>query len=456
MSGNHAWDLDASFAAPPPFRTSYAHLHLVPPTVRVMNGPSDLVEQLLRPPPTRSDEVANATFVHSNCGGFRGTFMERLIHSNQMTIARYGKCWHNANIGTIEPPKPDWFYGDSQANRDGVKTLLARRHPYTFALENTISPGYVTEKRYQALLGGSVPIIWEGSSEYLPDEDAAVRVHPNDTPEDVLVKLNERSYAERMAWKNRGIRREFVKTLFLSNDYLPCRICEYVAQQTPTPVVFGIPTIARKGNPDYLRRTLVSMQHHGFPIDAVYVMHANDAPHPIFESVRQDMRFHTVTASKASVRVDYTLIHTNDAEARMAYNDSDHQKQWRLAEARDWRHLMETLLRTTDAAHIGVNQDDGEWTGALPSTIDAPITSLWTGGRRVEDCHDPGGHCGMVSFVFERATLRKFLNWMAVDDRWMEKPIDWTLNDFVKEFGYKMPVHRMVEHIGKIRSIQPK
>ena len=117
---------------------------------------------------------------------------------------------------------------------------------------------------------------------------------------------------------------------------------------------------------------------------------------------------------------------------------------------------METLLRSTNADFVVFNQDDGEWTGALPSTIDAPITSLWTGGRRVEDCHDPGGHCGMVSFVFERATLRKFLNWMAVDDRWMEKPIDWTLNDFVKEFGYKMPVHRMVEHIGKIRSIQPK
>ena len=76
--------------------------------------------------------------------------------------------------------------------------------------------------------------------------------------------------------------------------------------------------------------------------------------------------------------------------------------------------------------------------GLRPSTIDAPITSLWT----VMDAawrtgHDPGGHCGMVSLVFERATLRKFLDWMAVDDRWMEKPIDWTLNDFVKAFGYQ-------------------
>jgi hypothetical protein len=81
-----------------------------------------------------------------------------------------------------------------------------------------------------------------------------------------------------------------------------------------------------------------------------------------------------------------------------------------------------------------------------------PITSLWS-TRDQSYCHGVGGHCGMVSFVFERATLRKFLDWMAVDDRWKEKPIDWTLNDFVKEFGYKMPVHRIVRHIGEIRSI---
>ena len=54
------------------------------------------------------------------------------------------------------------------------------------------------------------------------------------------------------------------------------------------------------------------------------------------------------------------------------------------------------------------------------------------GGRVVDDCHDPGGHCGMVSLVFGRTTLRKFLDWASEDDRWKEKPIDWTLNDFVK------------------------
>ena len=205
-------------------------------------------------------------------------------------------------------------------------------------------------------------------------------------------------------------------------------------------VVIGIPTIARKGNPDYLRRTLVSIQQHGFPMDAVYVMHANDAPHPIFESVRAEFALHLVEPSNQSISIEYTPTRLEDDQVKTALRDSPHQKQWRIREARDWRHLMETMLRTTNADFVVFNQDDGEWIGPYPSPLE-PITSLWS----TRD--------GMVSFVFERATLRKFLDWMAVDDRWKEKPIDWTLNDFVKEFGYKMPVHRIVRHIGKIRSI---
>ena len=205
-------------------------------------------------------------------------------------------------------------------------------------------------------------------------------------------------------------------------------------------VVIGIPTIARKGNPDYLRRTLVSIQQHGFPMDAVYVMHANDAPHPIFESVRAEFALHLVEPSNQSISIEYTPTRLEDSQVKTALRDSPHQKQWRIREARDWRHLMETMLRTTNADFVVFNQDDGEWIGPYPSPLE-PITSLWS------TCD------GMVSFVFERATLRKFLDWMAVDDRWKEKPIDWTLNDFVKEFGYKIPVHRIVRHIGKIRSI---
>ena len=113
---------------------------------------------------------------------------------------------------------------------------------------------------------------------------------------------------------------------------------------------------------------------------------------------------------------------------------------------------METLLRTTNADFVVFNQDDGEWIGPYPSPS-APITSLWS-TRNQSDCHDHGvtWYCGMVSIVFERTTLRQFLDFMAVDDRWKEKPIDWTLIDFVKEFGYKTPIHRIVRHLGKIRS----
>ena len=189
------------------------------------------------------------------------------------------------------------------------------------------------------------------------------------------------------------------------------------------------------------------MTRHGFPIDAVYVMHVNHAPHPVFESVRH-MGFHTIEPLDTPINTDYTATRPQDNEVRQALSDSVPRKEWRLHEARDWQHLMRTLLDTTDAPYIGINQDDAKWTCSLPP-INAPITSLWSKDPKTTDCRV--GWCGMVSFVFKRETLRECLDWMG--DKWKEKPIDWTFNDFVKAFRYKMPVRLAVEHIGDIRSI---
>lgn len=227
-AGHRSYDFDASFAAVSgPFQTSYAHLHLLPPSIAMLNDTSDFVAQMLAPRPnvTPGDEVAS--FVHSNCGGPRGAYVKHAIATAGVQIARYGQCFHNKQI-TVEPSRKNWFYNDSQANRDGTKTLLASLHPFSFSLENTLSPHYFTEKRYEALLAGSIPVVWgnDNSLQYLPDMNSAVVVSPRDNPHTLKHKLqNATQYLE---WKRSGISQRFVKTLFLTDDYLPCRICEYV------------------------------------------------------------------------------------------------------------------------------------------------------------------------------------------------------------------------------------
>ena len=50
----------------------------------------------------------------------------------------------------VEPQKRnDWFWHDSEGNRDATKTTIASRYMFTSSLENTLSQDYFTEKRYQ-------------------------------------------------------------------------------------------------------------------------------------------------------------------------------------------------------------------------------------------------------------------------------------------------------------------
>ena len=119
--------------------------------------------------------------------------------------------------------------------------MLSSFHKFTFSLENTFSSDYFTEKRWQALFAASVPIVWDNhnSLDYLPDEDAALIVRHDksdrELAKDIVQQLdyfnrNETAYQHFFEWKRRGLRASFVRKLFLSTDFLVCRICEYVAR----------------------------------------------------------------------------------------------------------------------------------------------------------------------------------------------------------------------------------
>ena len=237
-----------------PFPATYAHLHLSPsdnflgyPTLWSV---SDFARQLLRPPPKVREQPQVATFIHNVCTGPRGGLLKAIDGRHQVDVARYGACLHNAELpASIRPydEKPCgkrapefFFHHDCEATRDGSKTVLAGFHKFTFSLENTWSKDYFTEKRWEALLAGSVPIVWDNhnSLDSLPDRDSALIVpavnDPNKLSKEVSDRLqyydkNETAYQELFRWKERGLRVGFVRKLFLSHDYLICRICEHVA-----------------------------------------------------------------------------------------------------------------------------------------------------------------------------------------------------------------------------------
>ena len=272
--GIHKCDIDASYLNNDIHET-YSHLHLTPPQHKHVKSVSEEMERYLEMPPQQQN---GAVFIHSDCGHKRGTFVSKMIELGIIEIDRYGKCWNNKNIKNKEPSPANWYWGDSEGNRDTTKTDILTDYKFSFALENTESKDYFTEKRYQAFLGLSIPIVWKNnnSDKYTPGENSVI--YPEDYDNDpkklseYLLKLSRdaQAYKKHLSWKKKGIRRDFVKLLFKKHDFVACRICERVSKNMPTTSKIStslkIVTITspRPSHPDItiLNQTLHAMYYH--------------------------------------------------------------------------------------------------------------------------------------------------------------------------------------------------
>jgi hypothetical protein len=231
-------------------------------------------------------------------------------------------------------------------------------------------------------------------------------------------------------------------------------------------IVFAIPTIARPGNPDYLRRTVRSMSKRGLSLDQLYILQGNDDPHPVLESVTREFQanaggknktFSLVPRDETPVDFSYQLSRHQDERAVEAFKDELQRKKWRIQESHDFMWLMQYMLDHTNASYIGFNQDDSVWVRDLPNLTQAldndaehSIISLYglLSLRHKRCVHDD--FCGMVSLIFRRSVLQSFLEWMQ--PLWKETPIDWTLEDYMDANNITMTVLPSAKHIGKTSS----
>src|SRR5690606_37399253 len=101
------------------------------------------------------------------------------VNYNDSLVARLGKCLHNVDIPPTKPSEKMWAQGNDEsgtAHGKSEKTQISARYKVVASLENTLDDGYITEKRYQALLAGSIPLVWKyGTSvDFLPSPDSAI------------------------------------------------------------------------------------------------------------------------------------------------------------------------------------------------------------------------------------------------------------------------------------------
>ena len=151
---------------------------------------------------SRSKVIANAFISSSYDRSGRGQLLRELMQL--LPVDSYGGLYRNV------PVSPD---------DDGIlfKLNTIARYKFTFAFENACSPDYVTEKFFQPLLVGTVPVVLGAPNldKIAPGDQCYINVRDFDSPSSLAAHLQEVAsdgalYQRYQAWRHRPLRPAFL------------------------------------------------------------------------------------------------------------------------------------------------------------------------------------------------------------------------------------------------------
>jgi len=192
-----------------------------------MPGNSEWTEVISRPlqPRVRHSPMVMFQSATVDRSGRNAFCAELMTH---MPIDSYGKFLKNRELGI-----PD----------KGFETKLGVIGGYKFALgaENTIEADYVTEKFFQPLLAGTVPV-YRGApnvADYAPGDNCFVDASAFSSPAELAAYLryldsDDTAYASYLSWRTRPLHESFVQLLRETETQVFCRLAELV-ERRPRP-----------------------------------------------------------------------------------------------------------------------------------------------------------------------------------------------------------------------------
>jgi hypothetical protein len=182
----------------------------------------ELRELLLTPPRPKSEEKLCALFLSGrrDLSG-RIDYASRLMRC--MDVHSYGQRLRNRRI------RPD--HGRKS------KAEVIAGYKFTLAFENAIAPDYVTEKLFDPLIAGSVPVYLGAPNvdELAPADRCYIDVADFDGPEALARHLqslaaDDDAYGEYLSWKERPLRPSFLRLLEQQRVPPLVRLCETVRE----------------------------------------------------------------------------------------------------------------------------------------------------------------------------------------------------------------------------------
>jgi len=196
--------------------------------------------------------IKGGTFVASTChragdGLRRMNLVKELMQF--FRIDNLGKCMHTEHI----PEGIVLRTGKTAADSLQLKQQALSRYLFHLAFENTIEPGYVTEKVFDALIAGVVPVYFGSTKDckvLLPSQKAAIFLSDFNYDMNALGKYltylsnNETAYEEHREWRKYFNATSIVASASASSSASvasviptilakswPCRICEWAIEK---------------------------------------------------------------------------------------------------------------------------------------------------------------------------------------------------------------------------------
>ncbi|CAI0447198.1 unnamed protein product [Linum tenue] len=172
---------------------------------------------IMAPPEPKTEKALAAAFI-SNCGArnFRLQVLDAL-EKLKIPIDSYGAC---------------------HRNRDGrVNKVEALKHyKFSLAFENSNEEDYVTEKFFQSLVAGTIPVVVGAPNiqDYAPGPGSVLHIKSLEDVETVAKTMNNLSenptaYNQSLRWKFEGPSDSFKALVDMAAVHSSCRLCIHLA-----------------------------------------------------------------------------------------------------------------------------------------------------------------------------------------------------------------------------------
>lgn len=174
---------------------------------------------MMDPPRPKAQRALGAAFI-SNCGAHNDRLViMRTLQQEGVPIDSYGVCDQN---------KP--------GGRGLNKVDALRDYKFSLAFENSNVEDYVTEKFFQALVAGSVPIVTgpPNIDDFAPAENSLIYIKDLAEAKAAAQRIkylagNETAYNETLRWKFVGPSNKFLALVDMAAVHSSCRLCIHVA-----------------------------------------------------------------------------------------------------------------------------------------------------------------------------------------------------------------------------------